>query len=172
MREEKLSKPPEVLETVEFRLPLPPARGNIRGSDIIRWRSEREWQTFCMVAFRNQGLYWPKTPWSKTRVSLMFVLPRGSIEDHDNVIARRKAIIDWLKVHWAKYDPQSRFKRQPLSRPPADPTARDVFVEKPGFFIDDDPSHVELGPIEIVLMEPGTVGRNTDGCAVKLERLA
>ncbi len=155
-----------VLETVEFRLPLPPARGNVR-DHLAEWRSTRDWQGWALVEMRRQRISWPREPWARARISLTFVMP-DTAEDPDNVLARQKTVIDWLKVHWARFDPTARGNRRPLSRPPADPNDRLVFVEKPGFIADDDAEHVELGPVTVVACHPD----HGSGVAIKLERLA
>lgn len=132
----------EILERVEFRLPLPPARGNRRGHWLRHWRADADWAHRAELDLKGQGIRYPAQSWKRTRLTCTWRLTRQLMTDPDNLDSRRKLILDLLKEHWAGPDRHGRVVK--LSKPPAAKKKAHTKI-KPGFFADDSAEHVELG---------------------------
>lgn len=143
----------DILERVEFELPLPPARGNRRGHWLRHWRKDAKWCQAAELALRRQGIRYPAEPWKTTRVSCTWRATPELMEDPDNLDSRRKLVLDLLKEHWAGPDRHGRVTK--LSKPPAVKKKTHTKI-KSGFFADDSAEHIELGQstIERVPVDP------------------
>lgn len=149
-------------DRVEFRLPLPPRRGNRRGHWYRHWKIESEWQRRAELEIYRQGVRYPPEPFPRARLSFHFRMLR--LEDPDNLDARRKLIVDLLKVQWAAPDRKGRVRR--LNMPPAADNVRAVRTRE-GFFLDDSIEYLEYTPTTAELVK----ARRHCGVIVTIERL-
>jgi len=131
-------------ERVEFRLPLPPPRGNRRGGWKRHWRKDAHWEQHAQIEMARQKIRYPEKPFARARVSFCFRVTAAAV-DPDNLDFRcRKPILDLLKEHW--YCRAKKTGRLvPMSVPPSLKNKR-AFRVKPGFFPDDSGKYVELTP--------------------------
>lgn len=94
-------------------------------NDRLHWRvraaQTREWRQRVYVACKNAGI----PDLTRVRVSIEYVSTRGPLSDHDNLIARSKALYDGLQGS----------------------TVGHASSFLPGIIPDDSPAHLELGPV-------------------------
>lgn len=139
-------------ERVEFRLPLPPARGNRRGGWKRHWRKDIVWEQHAQIEMARQKIRYPKQPFARVRVTLRYLVSARLAVDPDNLDFRcRKPILDLLKEHWyCRAKKTGRWAR--MSVPPSPKNKRAVRT-KPGFFRDDSREYVELTPATSEIVE-------------------
>ncbi len=149
-------------ERVEFRLPLPPSRGNFRGHTRKQYLPQKHWERHAEIEMIRQGVRPPEKPWPLTRLSVVFHVVRP--EDPDNLDARRKLIIDLLKDQWVA--PNKHGVVRKLSVPPA-PGNKKAVRTRAGFFRDDSSAHVRLTPSRRRIVKSA----KDEHVAVTLERI-
>ena len=133
---------------LSFVLPLPPARGNRRGSTwLYDWRKDKSWAYEADLRMKAQGVRAPREHWPRLRIDLVFRLTPRDFEriDPDNLAhAARKPILDLVKDQWVGtiggrvrtlgYRPSEKARKE-----------KKVTLTRRGFIPDDKARYVELG---------------------------
>lgn len=85
------------MHVIRMSLPLPPNVANLRGHWRVRRRTLRAWRDRALGRMVQQGYYYPSEPWARARIRCAFWLASGTRMDRDNLAARQKPILDFLK---------------------------------------------------------------------------
>lgn len=111
-------KPVKQIMEFPFTVEAPWPHVNLSPNESVHWRKlgtfKAKHKAACMSAFMGQGLRRIKLSEGATlRVTLTFTPPVTRSHDHDNLVARCKALLDALAATIGVDD--SRFRLQPIT---------------------------------------------------------